>query len=45
LEDGGGGQCATFTPFTVIVYVNTANLHEFGARDYVGGSPSSKCGP
>lgn len=43
--DSGGGQCATFTPFTVTVYVNAADLRTFGARDYAGGSPSSKCGP
>ncbi len=45
LADGRFGQCATFTPFTVTVYVNATDLRDFGVRDYVGGSPSSRCGP
>ena len=37
--------CAMWTPFTVQVYVNAANLNDFGARDYMQGSSTKQCGP
>jgi hypothetical protein len=37
------GGCATSTPYTIDLYVSSANLGDYGVRNFVPGAPMQEC--